>query len=256
MPSPKALSGSASAPEFCPASAAPGGPWVLRTSTLQGAGRAVAKPPKHEAQAIAWKAARKATLQGQIGTGNRISSVVQYPISTRDPSNMAQNVKNHLSAEERRILRVWVKHHMKGKPSYPDSVYAVEKVILKGFAASPELCQAFYSNDTLAEQLLGQAAHAVEGGYNSLDAPSSGSHSRSASTSGDGPRFTRPGQHGPTCGPQCYCLRFQDAPLHAKTNIQGSWEESFTNKTKFAAASVVDHITHAARQSASMRAKA
>jgi len=234
------LSNSASAPELWPESAAPGGPWVLRNSALTSAGRTVARPPKNEAAAIAWKAARKATLHGQLGTGNRVSSVVQYPVSSADPHNMCQRRKNHLTAEERRILRLRVKHHMKGRPAYPDSVYTVERHLLKGFAASPELCEAFYATEGFAEQLLREAAVAVEHG-------SSGSTMRAVaglgSTAPEQPAFTRPGQHGEFCGPQCYCLKFQDAPLHSKTRVpDGEWRDSFAQKTKMAAAMVVDSV--------------
>eukprot|EP00930_Biecheleria_cincta_P001854 TRINITY_DN102946_c0_g1_i1.p1 TRINITY_DN102946_c0_g1~~TRINITY_DN102946_c0_g1_i1.p1 ORF type:complete len:219 (+),score=27.62 TRINITY_DN102946_c0_g1_i1:32-658(+) len=160
------LAASASAPTLVsfPESAQPGGPWVTRKTPLEAAGRHVAQPPPNEAAAVAWKARRKATLQGQLGTGNSISSVIQYPCSTRDPNNMCSRYKNHLSAEDRRILRVRVKHHMRGKPSWPDNVYQVEKVLLQSFAKNGELCDSFYSNDDFCEKLLRQAAHVVEGG--------------------------------------------------------------------------------------------
>jgi len=248
MASPKDASGrplstSASAPALWPESAAPGGPWVLRDSSLKGAGRTVARPPKNEAAAIAWKAARKATLQGQLGTGNRVSSVVQYPVSSADPHNMAQRRKNHLTAEDRRILRVRVKHHMKGRPSYPDCVYTVENHLIKGFAASPELCQAFFANEGFATQLLQEASQAAEyGDSKSTTRPVAGLGSSAPET----PAFTRPAQHSEFCGPQCYCLRFQDAPLHSKTRVQDDgWHDSFAQKTKSAAAMVVDAVAAA-----------
>jgi len=124
----------------------------------------VEQPPTNEAALQAWKARRKATLQGQLGTGNRVSSVIQYPNSTRDPDNLCSRFKNHLSAEDRRILRVRVKHHMRGLPSWPDNVYEVEKVLLKSFAKNGELCNAFYCNDDFCQKLLDQAAHAIETG--------------------------------------------------------------------------------------------
>mmetsp|Transcript_101954 Transcript_101954/g.317165 ORF Transcript_101954/g.317165 Transcript_101954/m.317165 type:complete len:130 (+) Transcript_101954:642-1031(+) len=129
---------------------------------------------------------------------------------------------------------------MRGRPNYPESVYAVEKMLLKGFAESPELCQAFYAHDSFAAQLLQRTARALEGG-----GPDDGPPARSAPSS---PRFRRPGQHGPSCGPQCYCLRFQDAPLHAKTRVEGGlWQDSFASKTSTAAAAVVGSALGAAR---------
>merc|ERR1712050_75984 len=102
----------------------------------------------NEAAAVAYKARMKVTGQA-LGTRNTICPVIQYPVSTRDPHNMAQNVKNHLSAEDRRILRVRVKHACRGvvgdggvrirHPSYPENVYLTEKMLLKGFAKSPEM---------------------------------------------------------------------------------------------------------------------
>ena len=168
MESPKGLIESASVPSF--ASAQPGGPWVNRRDHLVSVGKTVAQPPLNEAAAVAWKARRKATLQGQLGTGNRISSVVQYPVSTRDPDNMCSNYKRHLSAEDRRILRVRVKHHMRGQPSWPSNVYEAEKVFLQTFAKCPELCTAFYGNEAFCEKLLMDAVNAYEYGV-SEDAP-------------------------------------------------------------------------------------
>ncbi|CAE7707257.1 sodA [Symbiodinium pilosum] len=77
---------------------------------------------------------------------------------------MCSNYKRHLSAEDRRILRVRVKHHMRGKPSWPTNVYEAEKVLLQTFAKSPELCTAFYLNNDFCEKLLTQAAIAFEYG--------------------------------------------------------------------------------------------
>eukprot|EP00933_Yihiella_yeosuensis_P052455 TRINITY_DN50537_c0_g1_i1.p1 TRINITY_DN50537_c0_g1~~TRINITY_DN50537_c0_g1_i1.p1 ORF type:complete len:218 (+),score=30.45 TRINITY_DN50537_c0_g1_i1:100-753(+) len=169
MASHQGLSLSSSCPDLRPQCAQPGGVWVNRTkkdAVLAAMGGVVVgpKPPAQEAALVAWKARRKATLQGNLGTGNRVSSVIQYPCSTRDPNNMASRYKNHLSAEDRRILRVRVKGHMKSKPNYPDSVYAVEKILLQSFASSHELCSAFYCNDDFCEQLLSKAAIAVETG--------------------------------------------------------------------------------------------
>lgn len=162
MASMQGLAASASSPVL---GAQPGGPWVNRKfDPLHTVGKHVVMPPMNEAAAVAWKARRKATLQGQLGTGNSISSVVQYPVSTRDPDNMCSNYKRHLSAEDRRILRVRVKHHMRGRPSWPSSVYEAEKVLLQTFAKSPELCTAFYLNNDFCEKLLSEAATAFEHG--------------------------------------------------------------------------------------------
>mmetsp|Transcript_7474 Transcript_7474/g.16837 ORF Transcript_7474/g.16837 Transcript_7474/m.16837 type:complete len:223 (-) Transcript_7474:222-890(-) len=167
------LSHSGSDPDTWHVSAAPGGPWIKRdtsSSALLAAAKHVARPPLNEAAAVAWKARRKPTIQGQVGTGNKISSVVQYPISGQDPHNLCRGIKNHLSAEDRRILRVRVKHHMRGQPSYPDCVYMVENQLMKTFARNPEFCAAFYTNDDFAEDTLLRAAQAYEkGGFGAND---------------------------------------------------------------------------------------
>jgi len=232
------LSTSASMPSL-PTGVGAGGVWVLREMggrSLSTAGRAVARPPKNEAAAVAWKASRKATLQGQLGTGNRISSVVQYPVCNRDPSNMAQGRRQHLSAEDRRILRVRIKHHMRGRSSYPDCVYMVEDRLIRGFSRSGELCNAFFCNEDFAKKLLDDAARAVEGiksGPQSKDdADDSGSH-----------YFGPPGHHGPFCGPQCYCLKHAAAALSLKGGRTEGWQDSFAEKSKTAATSVLASVT-------------
>mmetsp|Transcript_29297 Transcript_29297/g.58478 ORF Transcript_29297/g.58478 Transcript_29297/m.58478 type:complete len:214 (-) Transcript_29297:70-711(-) len=194
------------------ASAAPGGPWVLRSASspsLATAGKVVAQPRENEAAAVAWKARRKPTIHGQLGTGNRISSVVQYPVTSKDPHNLCRGFRNHLSAEDRRILRVRVKHHMKGCPNYPECMYMVEKMLLKQFAASSELCNTFYCNDDFAKQILNQAATSV----NTLGAV--------GALKGGRPRTP------------------QGEPA-------GVWEESYVEKSKFAAARFVEAVAVAA----------
>lgn len=143
----------------------PGGPWVLRSSSLSSAGRrTVAQPPKNEAAAIAWKAARKETLGGNLGTGNRVSSVVQYPISCRDPSNNFSNSRNHIGAEDRRLMRVRVKHGLhllRGRDSFSEAVLKVEQKLMDIFTQSGSLREAFFASDSFAEKLLKQAINAV-----------------------------------------------------------------------------------------------
>eukprot|EP00928_Gymnodinium_smaydae_P000944 TRINITY_DN10346_c0_g1_i1.p1 TRINITY_DN10346_c0_g1~~TRINITY_DN10346_c0_g1_i1.p1 ORF type:complete len:286 (+),score=43.86 TRINITY_DN10346_c0_g1_i1:29-859(+) len=239
---------SASAPALRTVVAAkPGGPWICRESKhLTGEKRAPPEPP-NEAGAVAWRAARKATLHGIIGTGNRVSSVIQYPVASRDPLNLAQSRKNHLSAEDRRILRVMVKHHMRkqrGTSAFNDSVLMVEKQLLKGFAADESLCMAFYSNEAYAHDMLENAAKAVEmslAGAPPAPAqpPKDCSHVRLI-----------PGRHGDFCGPQCYCLRYQDVPLSSTQDSREAypelWQESFAKRSQRAAKELVGNVSLAA----------
>ncbi|CAK0833821.1 unnamed protein product [Prorocentrum cordatum] len=153
-----------------PAAAAPGGPWVLRSAGSLAVSDPWRKPrapptPTKQDQKVTFKAVRKQTLHGELGTGNKISSVVQYPISTRDPGNMcAGRLPNHISAEDRRILRVRVKHalrDLRGSEAYASSVYNVEDQLLRGFAKTPEFLNQFYSNEAFADRLLREAASAA-----------------------------------------------------------------------------------------------
>lgn len=151
----------------------PGGPWVLRSSSLSSAGRrTVAQPPANEASAIAWKASRKQTLGGNLGTGNRVSSVVQYPISCRDPSNNFSNSRGHIGAEDRRLMRVRVKHGLhllRGRDNYSEAVLKVEQKLLDIFTESGSLREAFFASDSFADKLLKQAINAVRDDKASLD---------------------------------------------------------------------------------------
>lgn len=214
--------------------------------------RLVVPPGLTEAGEVAWRASRKATLHGNLGTGNRIGSVIQYPVTSRDPTNLCRQRTNHLSAEDRRILRVRVKHYMKNKPGYPDSVAMAEKVLMKGFAEDSSLLTSFYMNESFATKLLDQVAHNISGGL-------SGALSRSSSDSSvmakgrDVPSLRtdfsghalnlKPSQHGPFCGPKCYCLRFNDMPLSVTAkDIEGfgSVTESYAVRSECAAGSVLD----------------
>lgn len=220
------------------AAAQPGSCWVWRggaggKAQLARAGKTVAKPPLNEAAAVAWKASRKETLQGQLGTGNKISSVIQYPISTKDPLNQCRGSRRHLSAEDRRLLRVLVKHHMKKRPGYPDSVYLVEEALIKGFSESPELRETFFASEVYAAKVLEGAAASLQ---NRTSPPAAGSASDGSATA---ERELRPSHHGPYCGPQCYCLMYQDAALTTKVQrTPGDFHESFANTAKSAVQSV------------------
>jgi hypothetical protein len=209
----------------------------------------VAQPPMNEASAVAWKASRKQTLHGVLGTGNRISSVIQYPVASRDPTNLCQSRRNHLSAEDRRILRVMVKHHlrrMRGTHSFNDAVFLVEKALLQGFAADESLCKSFYQNEAFATKLLEQTSLALERGP---AVPPKSYVEREVDV--------KPSRHGAFCGPQCYCLKHQDLPLSIKPEDvagfhKGIWEDDFAKKSRDAAASVVASVG-AARVAADAR---
>lgn len=217
--------------------AKPGGPWIYRGHISGYRAPTNDKPPENEASAFAWKAARKMTLHGIVGTGNRISSVVQYPVAIRDPKNLCQSRKNHLSAEDRRILRVMVKYHLRrqrGTQSFNDAVLLMEKHLLRGFAADETLCMAFYQNEDFANKLLEEATQALERG----PAVPEKSYLKGEF------EMDAVNRHGAFCGPQCYCLKHQDLPLSIKPEqVAGFkkelWEDDFRTKTRTAAASVV-----------------
>jgi len=213
------MTGSGSAPSLLPPGAGPGGPWTLRgigksSRKLETTGKLVLVPPDNEAAAVAWRNRRKQTLHGQLGTGNKLTSVVQYPISCHDPHNLCRHEKNHLTAEDRRILRVMVKNLMRKRPNYPDSVYAVEKAIYHGFRDTPELCRAFFANEDMANRMLGEAADAYTFGHR----PSTG--------------HEKPNPGAPT------------------QEVQ--WDDHFVLKTKFAHKSIVDGLAAKSASMASL----
>jgi len=224
----------------------PGSVWVWRggSNALASQGKKVVeKPPKNEAAAVAWKASRKPTLYGQLGTYNKISSVIQYPSSSKDPLNMYQGNRRHLSAEDRRLMRVMIKHALRHSPHYPEAVYEVERKLIDGMGKNPHLKAAFFTNHDFANKTLSEMAFAVDtGGHGKagdyqepLDLP--------------GTAKILPGHHGYACGPQCYCLRFQDAALTVKVKEQGDdFVESFANKTKSATASMVETLAASRRK--------
>jgi len=220
----------------------PGSVWVWRGKNVVE--KVVEQVPKNEAAAVAWKAVRKPTLVGQLGTGNKISPVIQYPCSAKDPFNMAQGSRNHLSAEDRRLMRVMVKHSLRRSPKYPEAVYDVERKLIDGFGKNPVLKAAFYNNEAFANKLLAEIAftidtdgHGKPGDYQEpleLDSHAS----------------VIPGHHGWQCGPQCYCLRMQDAALEPRNHlaakppprIEDNFQDSFANRAKFAATGLVDNL--------------
>jgi len=204
---------------------------------------------------MTYMAVRKPTLHGILGTGNRIGSVIQYPVASRDPYNLCQGRRNHLSAEDRRILRVRVKYHMRrlrGSQDFADGVFMVENALLKGFANSPEMCQAFFQNEAYADKMLEQTAYKIDANLAGIHPPPP---KKVPGTEGE--HSTIPGHHDTACSPQCYCLKFQDTPLSLKGDpTQGDpslWMETFADITKRASKGLINTVQ--ANHGDSMRLK-
>jgi len=224
----------------------PGSVWVWRGASTLAQKTHKQKPPELESAAVAWKAARKPTLVGQLGTYNKISSVIQFPASVKEPFNMCQGSRNHLSAEDRRLMRSMIKHSLRASPHYPEAVYEVERKLIGGFGKNPHLQATFFSNLDFAQKTLCQMAHTVdtqgEGKGEDYEEP----------LNLHGEAKLVPGRHHPACGPQCFCLKFQDAALNVKPReLPGDFEESFANKTKSAASLLVDNLAASRRKRAS-----
>mmetsp|Transcript_41491 Transcript_41491/g.65811 ORF Transcript_41491/g.65811 Transcript_41491/m.65811 type:complete len:246 (+) Transcript_41491:71-808(+) len=231
-----------------PTLGAPGSVWVWHgAGALASQGKKIVqKPPKHEAQAVAWKAARKPTLYGQLGTYNKISSVIQYPISSKDPFNMCQSQKGHLSAEDRRLMRVMIKHELRHSRHYPDGVYEIERKLIDAFGKSAALRAHFYSNEDYAKKLLGELVF-------TLDTNGSGKmHDHEEPLNFESEASLVPKRHDLACGPQCYCLKFQDAALLAKmppdASVNDDFLDTFANKSKNAAATLVQNLAASRRK--------
>lgn len=207
----------------------PGSVWIWRGKTdLADSGKKVVeKPPKNEAAAVAWKAIRKPTLHGALGTHNKISSVIQFPISTKDPFNMYQGSRRHLSAEDRRLMRVMVKHSLRHSPHYPEAVYEVEKKLIEAFGKNPHLKGAFFTNEDFAVKTLGQMAFTIDSNGQGKEAE----FEEPLQLKGEA-RLV-PGCHSYACGPQCYCLKSAPAALTAKAPEDPSeFVDTFANKTQ------------------------
>jgi len=222
----------------------PGSVWVWRGNSTLGTKKPKAeKPPENEASAVAWKAARKETLYGQLGTYNKISSVIQYPCSSKDPFNMAQGSRTHLSAEDRRLMRVMVKHSLRKSPHYPEAVYEVERKLVEGMGKNPHLKAAFFTNLDFANKTLAEMAYTV-------DTKGQASTSFDQPLELEGEARLIPGKHHYACGPQCFCLKFQDAALKVKKGDlePGLFEESFAAKTQNAASTLVGSLAASRRK--------
>jgi hypothetical protein len=223
----------------------PGGVWVWRGgSSLANEGKKIVeKPPKNEAAAVAWKAIRKPTLHGQLGTHNKISSVIQYPCCNKDPFNMYQGSLRHLSAEDRRIMRVMIKHSLRHSPHYPDAVYEVERKLIDGMGKHPHLKAAFFTNHDFANKTLAQMAFTVDSGGFGKDAE----HQEPLPF--EAPAHIVPTKHHYACGPQCFCNKYQDAALLCKvTELPGDFEDTFANKTKSAQSMLVENLAASRRK--------
>jgi len=229
----------------------PGSVWVWRGASTVAQKHKKEECPTNEAAAVSWKAARKPTLYGQLGTYNKISTVIQYPASSKDPHNMCQGSRHHLSAEDRRLMRVMIKHALRHSPHYPQAVYEVERKLIGGFGKNPHLKAAFFTNIEFAQKTLVQMAVTVDthgqGKDDDYEAP----------LNLEGEAKLVPGKHHYACGPQCYCNKFQDAALMVKGRENpGDFVDTFANKTKFAATALVDNLAASRRKRASATSKA
>merc|ERR1712046_184854 len=113
--------------------------------------------------------------------------------------------------------------------SYPEAVYEVERKLIEGFGKNPHFKAAFFTNHDLAVKTLDQMAYT----YDTNGHGKGAAHEEPLEF--DHPAPIQPGHHGYACGPQCYCLRFQDAALTAKAEKPDEWEHNFATKTKDAA---------------------
>merc|ERR1712048_476250 len=128
----------------------------------------------------------------------------------KDPFNMYQGSSGHLSAEDRRIMRVMVKHHLRRSPHYPQAVYEIERKLIEGFGKNPTLRGTFFMNEDFANKFLSDMV---------LQIDTDGLGKKHGDE--DPLQFEKaarivPGSHHYACGPQCYCLKFQDSALLAK----------------------------------------
>lgn len=220
----------------------PGSVWVWRGASTIATKKHEAKCPKNEAAAVSWKAARKPTLYGHLGTYNKISTVIQYPASVKEPFNMCQGSRNHLSAEDRRLMRVMIKHSLRKSPHYPQAVYEVERKLIEGMGKNPHLKAAFFTNHDFANRTLNEMAFTV-------DTHGQGKDPDDEPLKFEGEAKLVPGKHHYACGPQCFCNKFQDAALNVKVVEQpGDFVDTFANKTKFAASSLMDGLAASRRR--------
>eukprot|EP00927_Polykrikos_kofoidii_P051161 TRINITY_DN44967_c0_g1_i1.p1 TRINITY_DN44967_c0_g1~~TRINITY_DN44967_c0_g1_i1.p1 ORF type:complete len:257 (-),score=27.68 TRINITY_DN44967_c0_g1_i1:163-933(-) len=198
---------------------------------------------------LAFEAARKTTLQGIVGTTNRIREVVQYPVGKNGGGsvrscfgNRDRPVLGRLSAEDRKILRVRVKHtcrQHRGTELFAETVDLVEKALFRGFRDDAQFMQNFFMNEEFATKTLLKTMVAVDHGIACQTVPKKKPADLHCQHS------VIPGSHGPHCSPQCYCMKLQDAPLSLKADMERThpnvWQDSFARRTTNAAQSVADH---------------
>mmetsp|Transcript_68856 Transcript_68856/g.128522 ORF Transcript_68856/g.128522 Transcript_68856/m.128522 type:complete len:252 (-) Transcript_68856:15-770(-) len=175
------------------------------------------KPPKEEHLLVAYKARHKQTLHGNLGTGNRISPVIQFPICGRDPLNFCRNEAGVLSAEERRVLRVIAKHSVRefrGTERFAEAVYNVEQRLIDGFKSSEDVRHIFFKNEVYASRLAADLAKMV-----CAQVRGDKVAERVASPNLDEiPKQPLiPHQHDIFCGPVCICLKSAASALDIDT---------------------------------------
>mmetsp|Transcript_33046 Transcript_33046/g.77280 ORF Transcript_33046/g.77280 Transcript_33046/m.77280 type:complete len:256 (-) Transcript_33046:139-906(-) len=215
------------------------------------------KAPKKESALVAWRARRKQTLHGNLGTGNKISSVIQYPICGRDPLNFCRQEAGVLSAEERRVLRVVAKHSVRafrGTERFAEAVYDVEDRLIDGFRESEDMRQLFFKNETYANRVTTDVATMVSARVRAdgtaKDLPAPNSVKKLAEIEDEGSCIPKqrliPHQHDVFCGPVCICPKSAASALAVET---GRLHELPVPHHKRVAA-VTDGVVERARQAA------
>merc|ERR1712232_448876 len=120
--------------------------------------------------------------------------------------------------------------------AFADTVYMMEKLVLKGFAENEALVKAFYQNEAFADKFLDTCAQTVERSLLSGAAEESTAFKVRLGAKPPDDEVTDgsdviPGHHGHFCSPQCYCLKGQATPLSLKGDMRKDhawlWEETF-----------------------------
>jgi hypothetical protein len=139
------------------------------------------------------------------------------------------------------------KHALRHSPHYPEAVYEVERKLIDHMGKSPHLKAAFFTNHDFATKTLDQMAYAINTDGQGKEANSDEPPKIDRSTP-----FEMPTRHEYACGPQCYCLKFQDAALKAKPSeeFRDDWIDTFANRTKNAAATLVETTAASRRRKA------
>lgn len=165
------------------------------------------------------------TIHGNLGTGNTLSHEFPLRKNMLKEGTIVSRLCERVTTEERRILRALVQFAVRNTPKV-DRI-ELENTVIAALLESQPLKMKFFHDEAFAMKMLEKMCHGKAAAPATQSSSSITSHEPQRTDT-----LKAPNQHNPDCGPNCFCLKYQDAALSTvarcranprPANTSGTW---------------------------------